>query len=85
MIVLSDNDEKGMEHALEVADSVRRHAASVKNVWLCKSLDSEKEGFDVTDYLDIHTAQELIQLMGEELFLSATRSTEQSETQDLAI
>jgi putative DNA primase/helicase len=56
VIVFMDNDDPGRAHALQVANSVFRYANGVKVV-------SCPEVKDVSDYLKIHTVQELIQLV----------------------
>ena len=77
VIVLSDNDTEGMEHALAVKDSVSRYA-TVENVWLYSLSDPDTEGFDVSDYLDTHSTQELMDRMGNGLFQQTEQTVEQS-------
>jgi putative DNA primase/helicase len=56
VIIFQDNDDPGRAHALQVANSVYRYANGVKIV-SCPDVK------DVSDYLAVHTVQELIQLV----------------------
>jgi hypothetical protein len=86
VIILPHNDLVGMDHAIEALHSIRRHASSVKIVSLYDLSDESKTGFDVSDYLQDHTAEQLVKQMGSELFLPAVaKSVKESESEGLAM
>jgi hypothetical protein len=57
VVILGDNDDAGRRHAEMVAISVAKYAVGVKVV----ALPGLAEHGDVSDYLDSHTADELIE------------------------
>jgi len=59
VVILPDNDAPGRSHAKEVANSLNGIASSVKVV----GLPSLQEHGDVSDYLDMHTIEELLTLV----------------------
>jgi 5S rRNA maturation endonuclease (ribonuclease M5) len=69
VIVIPDNDEKGIQHARQVEDSLKLFAKEVRLVQLpsdCK---------DASEYLSGHSPQQLVELIGEDLFSESITAT----------
>jgi hypothetical protein len=79
VVILSDMDEAltGQDHSLAVRDAVTPYAAEVRLVWFDKD-ELGADGKDVSDFLEHHSGQELIEKMGADWFLKpGSEATEQ--------
>ena len=68
VVVMGDNDKKGIAHSAAICKSIGELAGELRQITLYPAKLEGEAKQDVSDYLDQHSANELLELMGIDWF-----------------